>query len=153
MWLNNMLTDDRSLLALFAGSIAVCVGTYFLIRSVIWSIIWCEIGGKSKKLKKLKNKVGLFDRVKMKYLYDYVKNYQREYNFWMRVKSIYVFVEFVFTFVCITFFFIRKYVFRKYLIIGFFIQTLVFFLIISFNFDHNRNTKYDRMRMNKRNRK
>ena len=89
----------------------------------------------------------------MKYLYAYVKNYQREYNFWMRVRYIYIFVEFVFAFVCVIFFFIADYVFIKHLIWGFFYQAFVFSLVILFQFDHNRNTKYDRIRENKRNRK
>ena len=145
--------DNKALLILFVVSIFICLVTYFMLRDMIWSIIWCEIGGKSKKLRKLKKNVKFFDRVKMKYLYAYVKNYQREYNFWMRVRYIYIFVEFVFAFICITFFFIAEYVFRKHLIIGFYTQALVFSIVISFQFDHNRNTKYDRIRRNKRNKK
>lgn len=145
--------DNKALLIVFVISIFICLGTCFMLREVVWSIIWCEIGGKSKKLRKLKKNVGFFDRVRMKYLYVYVKNYQREYNFWMRVRYIYIFVEFVFAFVCVIFFFIADYVFLKHLIRGFFYQAFVFSLVILFQFDHNRNTKYDRIRENKRNKK
>ena len=145
--------DKKVLLIVFVISIFICLNTYFLLRDMIWSIIWCEIGGKYKKLRKLKKNVKFFDRVKMKYLYAYVKNYQRGYRFWMIVRYLYIFIEFVFAFVCVIFFFIADYVFIKHLIWGFFYQAFVFSLVILFQFDHNRNTKYDRIRENKRNRK
>ncbi len=41
-----MHIDNSTLLGLFLVTFICCVTGYFFIRDIIWSIVWCDKGGK-----------------------------------------------------------------------------------------------------------
>ena len=68
---------------------------YDMIRDVIWSIVWCDKGGKYNSLKKLKRNIGFFERIRMNYLEQYTNTHRKNYKFWIKLKCCFEVIEFV----------------------------------------------------------
>lgn len=135
---------------LFIFIISLLVG-YFFVRNVIWSIVWCDKGGKYNSLMKLKKDISLGDRISMKYLEQYTYLHKKEFNFWMCIKKVYVILEFVFLIVyCLLCLYWQMSVYIEIFMIVIILQGVLVCLIFMFQTDTNRNTKYDRVRLNKR---
>ncbi len=128
----------------FAALMIMDLFTYWLIREMIISIIWCETGGKYNKLKKrLAGK--RINRLLQNYDISVIK-YKKQFLFWKRFKRVFVFAELIMAVL-----FIFSAVLFKSLILCslILIQACVIFIVVGFQFDSGKNTKYDRIRMNK----
>ena len=124
--------------------------SYWFMRCVIISIAWLEIRGKINRITKLKSGVPLWDRITMQYLSAYVTRHQKELRFWFVVKRGFTAVEISLTVL-----------YGVLAFLGFLpdasaaicriilIQSGIIAAIMCFQFDIERNTKYDRMRIRK----
>jgi len=135
---------DAKIYYVFAGvSFAFFISCYWYIRGIIWSIVECNISKKtirSAEFKKRKNSKS--------YLSKYIRVFYREYVFWMNIKSIYVVVESIWFLI-----YILLPVFIDILQAPFYVnllQTIITSGIIIFQRDINRNTKFDRYRLDKK---
>lgn len=127
------------------------VSCYF-IREVIWSIVWCDRGGKYRNIRKLKKDQSIISNFSMLYLKKQLNNYIKPFNRWMYVKNIHGFfvaVNIVTTLILLVNYDSIKGLSDGYCIV-YTILTFIDGLFFSFQFDINRNTKYDRKRMSKK---
>lgn len=119
---------------------------YYMIRDIIWSIVWCDKGGKYNSLKKLKRNKSYFQKISMRYLEEYTDVHRKNYRFWIKFKLGFEIVEFVFLlayFVCIM---LDNSIYCKILKIVIILQSFLMSVILIMQSDINRNTKYDRLR-------
>ena len=122
---------------------------YFMIRSIIWSIAWCDKGGKYNSMKKIKQSQTTVSKANMFYLLQYTNAHRKEFIFWIKVKLYFIIIEsmFVIAYVACGVFENTIYcdAFRTIAVV----QSIVCFFILVFQSDMNRQTKYDRCRRNK----
>lgn len=135
---------DRELYYVFAiVALLFFIGTYTLIRDIIWSIAMCDIGVTtltSMELKKNKN-------FSMSYLSNYITTHKKQYMFWMKVKRLYVVTELIWLLMYLLLpLTICNLIYPFYIN---FAQAVICFFVIQFQFDFSRNTKYDRIRLGK----
>lgn len=142
----------------FVGFLLVYVINFFLgyyfLRSLLWSIVWCDKKGKYRKLKKLRDNRSFVERMKMDYLEDYVKEHKQNFKFWITIKKVYEILETVLLIFYIIFsFFVLKghhcEFYLSYFIYPIICQAVVFsFVFMCQENDHL--TKYDRIRIKRR---
>lgn len=140
--------DVRFLIGVFSGSILTNIGSYMLLRSMLWSIVWCDIGGKYRKIRKLKSGVKFYDRIRMKYLKEHTKDFSRNFEFWFSVKNIVEIVLIIFS-VSIVLGFIFYPFICAILVFIYNTYCIILFIVIASRFDVHKNTKYDRIRLGK----
>lgn len=145
-----MQFDERFLLGLFLLTVASNVIGYYFIRYTIWSIVWCDRGGKYNSLKKLKKDKSFWEVVNMKYLENYVDDYKSTFRFWFLAKKIYVIAECFFTGLFLILYFVSESVTSRVVMIIITLQSVIVSLIPQFQIDSYKNTKYDRIRLQKR---
>ena len=145
-----MQFDERFLLGLFLITVASNVIGYYFIRYTIWSIVWCDRGGKYNSLKKLKKDKSFWEVVNMKYLENYVDDYESTFRFWFLAKKIYVIAECFSTGLFLILYFVSESVTSRVVMIIITLQSVIVSLIPQFQIDSYKNTKYDRIRLQKR---
>ena len=124
---------------------------YIFIRCMIWSIVWCEKGGKYNRLIKLKKNVSIPRRITMNYLISQTTIYRKEYLFWMKVKSVFVIAEAVVTILYIIGMFLWQLsVVIEIIMILITAQAFLLAFLMRFQFDFHRHSKYDRIRINRK---
>lgn len=124
-------------------SLLFTIGSYALLRGIMWSIALCNIGKSTYRSAKFKSK----KNISMSYLSDYIIHFRKQYDFWMRAKRFFVIFQFIWFFVYV---FLPLFIDNLTLAFAFnIVQYVVFFVLISAQYDVNRNTKYDRFRQNK----
>ncbi|MBQ2940087.1 MAG: hypothetical protein IJE00_06935 [Clostridia bacterium] len=129
------------------GAFLLVCESWFLIREILWSIVWCEQGGKYRNIRQLKEKATLWNRIRMRYLQQYVSQYKKAFTFWHLFLRMFTICESIFIFlyiVLLLFFF--DFTIARVIMLVLFGQAFLLFLFIAFQFDINRNTKYDRLR-------
>ena len=117
---------------------------YWSIREIIWRIAKCNISKRTLRTEEFKS----IKTISMSYLSRYIRIFHKEYLFWMIFKSIYVSFESIWLVIygCLPIF-IDKFEIPFYINL---LQTFVLSSIIVFQFDLNRNTKFDRYLLKKR---
>jgi hypothetical protein len=108
--------------------------------------------GKYNKLMKLKQGQNIFSRLNMQYLQNFTHQNIKQFHFWINVKRIHFAIMIVNIFAILSFTIFYRSISKianiycmGYLILSFLIAT-----ICAFQFDINRNTKYDRKRISKK---
>ena len=140
--------DKQLFLILNLLSLLMNLGTIFLIRQMIWSIVWCDKGGKYNHLRQLKQDQNFISKWSMIYLRKHTDKHVKAFDFWITVKRI----HFVFLIVGVLLWVVLIFIYNSvaafangyclvYTILSF-LSTLSFAL----QSDINRNTKYDRER-------
>ncbi len=144
--------NKQLFLALSLLDCSINLFSCYLIREVIWSIVWCDRGGKYRNIRKLKKDQSIISKFSMLYLKKQLNNYIKPFNRWMYVKNIHGFL--VVANIVITLILLVNYNSIKGLSDGYcvvyMILTFIDGLFFSFQFDINRNTKYDRKRISKK---
>jgi len=141
---------DRELyLIILPVSFLFNVGAYFFIRSLIWSIVWCDRGGKSNKLSRLKRGRTVAEKISMAYLCEYITVHSKEFRFWCRVRRIFAITSFAVCLIGILLgvFYSSAVGFANVFGIGYLALSIVFANVFMWQFDLNRNSKYDRKRI------
>ena len=119
------------------------VAYLLFIRNIIWSIARCDIGDtalKSMEIKKNKN-------FSMSYLSNYITVHKKQYIFWMKIKRLYAIAELI-IFLIYLILPMTNCILRWPFII-YVTQSFILIFIIFFQFDLDRETKYDRIRKGK----
>lgn len=130
--------------------VALNCGNYYFIREIIWSVVWCDKGGKYNSLIKLKNQASLIDRIGMNYLKSHTNTHRNAFVFWAKIKRAFAlmqFLLFVLYVACIIFW--QPSIFIQIFVLFVVLQSFVWFMILRFQFGLNRKTKYDRFRESK----
>lgn len=136
-------------------TLLVNCGAFYLIRDVIWSIVWCDKGGKYNALVKVKKGQSIVSKFKMRYLKNYVSSNMQPFLFWLRVMDVHVCVTIMSVIVGI----ICIFLYRSFTTLAdtycfvYLFLSLLELLCVGFQFDINRDTKYDRQRIEKRNKR
>ena len=140
--------DNKLFVTLGLFAILLNFVSCFFIRQIIWSIVWCDKGGKYNKLMKLKQGQNIFSRLNMQYLQNFIHQNIKQFHFWINVKRINFAIMIINIFAILSFTISYRSISKianvycmGYLILSFLIAT-----ICTFQFDINRNTKYDRKR-------
>ena len=144
--------DNKLFVTLGLFAILLNFVSCFFIRQIIWSIVWCDKGGKYNKLMKLKQGQNIFSRLNMQYLQNFIHQNIKQFDFWINVKRINFAIMIINIFAILSFTISYRSISKianvycmGYLILSFLIAT-----ICAFQFDINRNTKYDRKRISKK---
>ena len=143
--------------------IIVIAGFYFIlsgvksIRCLLWSIVWCDRGGKHNRTIKLKKGRGFIEKFKMEYLQDYVSEHAKQFHFWLRMKKIYEFIFLLSSILTLVMFLMYSrfsFVIPYYAWVWFGVS-FVLSGIASGQFDgiRQKTSKYDRLRLSRRKRK
>ena len=73
----------------------------FMLRDILWSIVWLRIRGKWRKFRQFKKTVrhseSLISRISMHYLLRHVSKYKSDFVFWWKVRMIFLYIESVLT--------------------------------------------------------
>lgn len=140
--------------ALFGGELALVVA-YLGMRSVIWSIVWCDLGGKGSK-KRFRTLYSPFQYARMRCLIVHTKLHRSNFRFWVFVKDLFWICEASFTLAA---WIVPLVVSTSYLNLISTIyntQASVLFMVMALQFTghgNRSNTKYDQIRKNKRTKK
>ena len=121
--------------------------SYLAIRYIIWSIVKIDISKKKNKLIEFRRECqreGFFKRLEMSYLQKYVVTCTDEFQFWIKVKNIFVLSEF--GIMTISFFLslagYKVYWFPNFMLV----QAIIIHIIVIIQFRHGktgRETKYE----------
>lgn len=122
---------------------------YFMIRNIIWSIAWCDKGGKYNSMKKIKQSQPTVSKASMSYLLQYTNDHRKQFIFWMKVKLYFIIVESILLIAYIACCFFENTIYCNAFRVVSIVQSIVCFFILVCQSDTNRQTKYDRCRMNK----
>ena len=125
---------------------------YDSIRSMLWSIVWCDKGGKYNALRNLSDGKSIVEKLKMSFLTEYTKEHRASFQFWMRVKLCFEVAEpilFAIYLICGCIDFGTFGLAIQVLII---VQSILLFVVLLFQ-NLNKTTKYDRIRMERKQRK
>ena len=132
--------------AIFAGASAINFFAYFLIREIIWSIIWCERGKKHKSLRKIKAKYSWVQRLTQQAFVDCVVVHKKSFAFWIFMKRLHVGLFILLLSIGCA---INNALWRSIYVYSFLGVSILFGICIVLQFDVNRQTKYDRIRRKK----
>jgi len=128
----------------FFMSVLVNFVSYFAIREIIWSIIWCDKKGKYSALKHVKKKLSFFQRITMRNLKQYTSIHEKNFLFWLKIKLFFTITEIILLlFYCICMVFHHHFLCQQVMIF-IIIQSYVLFFILRCQFGFQRRTKYDR---------
>ena len=145
------MMDNKLFITLALVAILIDLASCFFIRQVIWSIVWCDKGGKYNKLTKLNQGQNIFSRLNMKYLQNFINQNIKHFHFWINVKRVHFVIMIINILALLGFTIFYRSVSKianiycmGYLILSFLIAT-----VCAFQFDTHKNTKYDRKRISK----
>ena len=148
-----MIFSIKELIGIFFSLLVFNAFSYYFIRVVIDSIAWCDKGGKRNVFNKLKSQMKFSERVSMEYLKVYVKKHNKEFDFWMRIKKVFVIAELLMTviyIICACIYLKSGISFLAYSVIAILLQAILIALIMFFQTNINRDTKYDIIRKSKK---
>ncbi len=125
------------------------IPTFLLIKSYIWSIIWCDKGGKYNSLRRFKRTLSISERLGVKSVIQHLTLYKREYKIWRTIELLFIIISTILMcgYIAIYIFAEDQGVTKD---ISFYVTLFVssaFYIFMCLKFDWNRNTKFDRIRM------
>ena len=140
------MMDNKLFITLGLFAILIDFVSCFYIRQVIWSIVWCDEGGKYNKLMKLKQGQNIFSRLNMQYLQNFIHQNIRQFHFWINVKRLHfaIMIINIFAILGFTFFYRSISKIANIYCMGYLILSFLTATVCAFQFDTHRNTKYDR---------
>lgn len=146
------MMDNKLFITLGLFAILIDFVSCFYIRQVIWSIVWCDKGGKYNKLMKLKQGQNIFSRLNMQYLQNFIHQNIRQFHFWINVKRLHfaIMIINIFAILGFTFFYRSISKIANIYCMGYLILSFLTATVCAFQFDTNKNTKYDRKRISRK---
>ena len=146
------MMDNKLFITLGLFAILIDFVSCFYIRQVIWSIVWCDKGGKYNKLMKLKQGQNIFSRLNMQYLQNFIHQNIRQFHFWINVNRIHfaIMIINIFAILGFTFFYRSISKIANIYCMGYLILSFLTATVCAFQFDTHKNTKYDRKRILKK---
>lgn len=144
--------DNKLFITLGLSAIFIDFISCFYIRNVIWSIVWCDKGGKYNKLMKLKQGQNIFSRLNMQYLQNFIHQNIKQFHFWINVKRIHfaIMIINIFAILVFTIFYRSISKIANIYCMGYLILSFLTATVCAFQFDTHKNTKYDRKRILKK---
>ena len=148
--------DKKLFLILTLFSLLMNLGSVFFIREMIWSIVWCDKGGKYNHLRRLKRDQTRMAKWNMAYLREHTNEHTKAFDFWLTLKRIhsgFFALGFLLTVILI---FVYNYIatFANVYCMVYTIITFLFTVCFALQTDtkHKQHyTKYDRERIRKKN--
>ena len=146
------MMDNKLFITLGLSAIFIDFISCFYIRNVIWSIVWCDKGGKYNKLMKLKQGQNIFSRLNMQYLQNFIHQNIKQFHFWINVKRIHfaIMIINIFAILVFTIFYRSISKIANIYCMGYLILSFLTATVCAFQFDTHKNTKYDRKRILKK---
>ena len=146
------MMDSKLFITLGLFAILIDFVSCFFIRQVIWSIVWCDKGEKYNKLMKLKQGQNIFSRLNMQYLQNFIHQNIRQFHFWINVKRLHfaIMIINIFAILGFTFFYRSISKIANIYCMGYLILSFLTATVCAFQFDTNKNTKYDRKRISRK---
>lgn len=143
-----MEITTAKIIVYLAVAILLGIGSYFFSREIIWSIVWCDKRSK-KNITVAKLKLGSYfiSHIRMTYLEKHLKDYKKEFSFWLRMKTVFVLCEIVFIILYLVFS-LAKLKGWWIVAIATLAQSFIWLFIFAFQFRHEFLTKYDLIRLN-----
>lgn len=145
--------DKKLFLILNLLSLLMNLGSVFFIRQMIWSIAWCDKGSKYNHLRRLKQDQNLMSKWNMVYLRKHTNEHTKAFDFWLTLKRIhFVFLVMgVLLSVVLTFIYNSLTTFANAYCMAYTVISFLLTLCFALQSDINRNTKYDRERIRRKN--
>lgn len=145
--------DKQLFLILNLLSLLMNLSSIFFIRQMIWSIVWCDKGGKYNHLRRLKQDQNFISKWSMAYLKAYTNEHTKAFDFWLSVKRIHsvFFVLGVLLSVVLAFIYNSVTTFANVYCVVYTAISFLLTLCFALQSDINRNTRYDRERIRRKN--
>lgn len=145
--------DKKLFLILNLLSLLMNLGSVFFIRQMIWSIVWCDKGGKYNHLRRLKQDQNLMSKWNMAFLRKHTNEHTKAFDFWLTVKRIHFvfFVLGVLLSAVLAFIYNSVTTFANAYCMAYTVISFLLTLCFALQSDINRNTKYDRERIRRNN--
>ena len=121
--------------------------SYWLIRNMIYTIVWCDQGVRHCNVRTFRKRFSKWELARMKCLEQYTNTHRKNFRFWIIIKDCFLILE-LFTLILIVIihllpsFNIADCISR--IIVA---QALIISVVITFQTDIHRKTKYDRIRL------
>ena len=127
------------------------VTSFYLLRDLLWSIVWCDKGGKYNSFKKKVRATKWYQIIFLGYLFTYTNQHQRTFHRWQTFFKIYHIIQFFLLSLHLILLLTMKES-TALLFISIFLAVLSFpvTVISIFQTDFHHNTKYDRERLQKK---
>ena len=144
--------DKQLFLLLLLFSLLMNLVSVFFIRQIIWSIVWCDKGGKHNRLCQLKQDQNMMTKLSMTYLKKNLHGHTKAFDFWINVKRIHSISLFLTLFASVVLLYMYNMItaFANWYCIALTIASCLLTVCLAFQFDTNRNTKYDRERIQRK---
>lgn len=124
------------------------IPTFLLIKSYIWSIIWCDKGGKYNSLRRFKRTLSIRERLGVKSVIQHISSYKKEYKVWRKLELLFIIISTILMCVYFAVYMLieDKNVTKDVAYVTLFVSS-AFYIFMCLKYDWNRNTKFDRIRM------
>jgi hypothetical protein len=124
------------------------IPTFLLIKSYIWSIIWCDKGGKYNSLRRFKRTLSISERLGVKSVIQHISSYKKEYKVWRKLELLFIIISTILMCVYFAVYMLieDKNVTKDVAYVTLFVSS-AFYIFMCLKYDWNRNTKFDRIRM------
>ena len=124
------------------------IPTFLLIKSYIWSIIWCDKGGKYNSLRRFKRTLSISERLGVKSVIQHISSYKKEYKVWRKLELLFIIISTILMCVYFAVYMLieDKNVTKDVAYVTLFVSS-AFYIFMRLKYDWNRNTKFDRIRM------
>lgn len=144
--------DKQLFLILNLLSLLMNLGSVFFIRQMIWSIVWCDKGGKYNHLRRLKQDQNLMSKWNMAFLRKHTNEHTKAFDFWLTVKRIHFvfFVLGVLLSAVLAFIYNPVTTFANAYCMAYTVISFFFIMCFAFQVDVRHNTKYDRARIRRK---
>jgi hypothetical protein len=124
------------------------IPTFLLIKSYIWSIIWCDKGGKYNSLRRFKRTLSISERLGVKSVIQHISSYKKEYKVWRKLELLFIIISTILMCVYFAVYMLieDKNVTKDVAYVTLFVSS-AFYIFMCLKYDWNRDTKFDRIRM------
>ena len=124
------------------------IPTFLLIKSYIWSIIWCDKGGKYNSFRRFKRTLSISERLGVKSVIQHISSYKKEYKVWRKLELLFIIISTILMCVYFAVYMLieDKNVTKDVAYVTLFVSS-AFYIFMRLKFDWNRDTKFDRIRM------
>ena len=124
------------------------IPTFLLIKSYIWSIIWCDKGGKYNSLRRFKRTLSISERLGVKSVIQHISSYKKEYKVWRKLELLFIIISTILMcgYFAVYMLIEDKNVKKDVAYVTLFVSS-AFYIFMCLKYDWNRHTKFDRIRM------
>ncbi len=123
--------------------------SYWFIRNMIYTIVWCDQKRRHCSIRAFRKRFSKWQLIRMRCLEQYTNAHRKNFRFWIKIKDCFVIFEACAFVLLVMINFLPTPHPLNYIPKIIVTQSTLITVIMVFQTDINRNTKYDRIRLNR----